>query len=274
MSGLLRDRYFEYAPNRAWDLVTGETVSAQIEEGQPRASEPASGPLIELLDHGEDGMPRWIVSDAGGVEWRKETHRAARKARHRGYVPIAVEIFLRPRLLLTEHLRTRALLLIARPDLSIDQMRAALLHAAAISQGPHVLLEMAHSRGRGQQMRWRAAEARVSYGATRSRTAAPVPAPPPDVVRLLERARRAADFVQSGRHAAAERLLRETAAALGRRRAGAAAAETYMALGQLLLERGRVAAADIAFEEAAVQAESVDVRLVGRARIWQAAGRT
>ncbi len=276
MPGLLRDRYFEYAPNRAWDLVTGETVSAQIEEGQLHASDPASGPLIELLDHGVDGMPRWIVSGAGGVEWRKEARRAANEARHRGYVPIAVEIFLRTRLLLTEHLRTRALLLIARPDLSIDHMRAALLHAAAISQGPHVLLEMAHSRGGGQQMRWRAAEARVSYGATRSRTAAPVPAPPapPDVVRLLERARRASEFMQSGRHAAAERLLRETAAALGRRRAGAAAAETYMALGQLLLERGRVAAADTAFEEAAVHAESVDLRLVGRARIWQAAGRT
>ncbi|HET9193959.1 MAG TPA: sigma 54-interacting transcriptional regulator [Vicinamibacterales bacterium] len=276
MPGLLRDRYFEYAPNRAWDLVTGETVSAQIEEGQPHASDPASGPLIELLDHGIDGMPRWIVSGAGGVEWRKEIHRAAREARHRGYVPIAVEIFLRTRLLLAEHLRTRALLLIARPDLSIDSMRMALLHAAAISQGPHVLLEMAHSRGEGHEMRWRAAEARVSYGATRSRTAAPVPAPPapPDVIRLLERARRAADFVQSGRHAAAERLLRETAAALGRRRAGVAAAETYMALGQLLLERGRVAAADTAFEEAAVHAESVDVRLVGRARVWQAAGRT
>ena len=276
MPGLLRDRCFEYAPNRAWDLVTGETVSARIEEGQPHASDPASGPLIELLDHGEDGMPRWIVSDASGVEWRKEAHRAAREARHRGYVPIAVEIFLRTRLLLTEHLRTRALLLIARPDLSIDAMRVALLHAAAISQGPHVLLEMAHSRSGVQQMRWRAAEARASYGATRARAAAAVPAPPApaDVVRLLERARRAAEFVQGGRHAAAERLLRETAAALGRRRQGVAAAETYIALGQLLLERGRVAAADVAFEEAAVHAESVDLRLVGRSRIWQAAART
>jgi DNA-binding NtrC family response regulator len=273
MPGLLRDRYFEFAPNRAWDLVTGEPVSARIEEDLTHASHPASGPLIELLDHGVDGMPRWIVSDAGAVEWRTEARLAAREACHRGYVPVAVEIFLRTRLLLTEHLGTRALLLIAGPDLSIDQMRAALLHAAAISQGPHVLLELARSRGGRQQVRWRAAEARTAYGGTRPRTAAPVPAAP-DVVRLLERVHRATEFVQIGRHAAAERLLRETAAALGRRRASSSAAETYIALGQLLLERGRAGAADTAFEEAAVHAESVDLRLVGRARIWQAAART
>ena len=273
MPGLLRDRYFEYAPNRAWDLVTGETVPAQIDKVDLPASDPASGSLIELLDHGVDGMPRWIVSDAGAVEWRTEARRAAREACHRGYVPIAVEIFLRTRPLLAEHLGTRALLLIARPDLSIDQMRAALLHAAAISQGPHVLLELARSPAGRQQVKWRAAEARAAYGVTRPRSAAPAPAPP-DVVRLLERARRAPEFVRLGRHAAAERLLRETAAALGRRRAGAGAAETYIALGQLLLERGRVAAADTAFAEAAVHAESVDLRLVGRARIWQAAART
>ena len=273
MPGLLRDRYFEYAPNRAWDLVTGETVSAQIDEGHPHASDPVSGPLIELLDHGVDGMPRWIVSDAGAVAWHMEARSVANEARHRGYVPIAVDIFLRTRPLLTEHLRTRALFLIARPDLPFDRKRAALLHAAAISQGPHVLLEVTPSRRGGQQVRWRAAEARASYGVTRLRRSAPPPEPS-DVVRLLEKARRAREFVEIGRHAAGERLLRETAAALGRRRAGRAAAQTYITLGQLLLERGRVTAADSAFEEAAVHGESVDLHLVSRARIWQAAART
>jgi DNA-binding NtrC family response regulator len=95
-----------------------------------------------------------------------------------------------------------------------------------------------------------------------------------DVRRLAERARRAADFVQRGRHAAAERLLRETAAALGRRRAAKAAAETYIALGEILLERGRVATADTVFEQAAVHAEGADLEVVVRARIWQAAART
>ena len=95
-----------------------------------------------------------------------------------------------------------------------------------------------------------------------------------EAARLLERARRADDFVQAGRHAAAERLLREVAAALARRRAAASAAQTYTALGQVLLERGSVAAADAAFAEAATQAEGADVRLVVAARIWQAAART
>jgi DNA-binding NtrC family response regulator len=273
MGGLLRDRYFEFAPDRAWDLVTGETVAGRIEEEPPHSSSPAPGPFIELLEHGVDGMPRWIVAGTPGVEWRRDAGRAASEARRRGYVPVSVKIFLRTRLLLAEHLQTRALVLIARPDEPLERMQAALLHAAAISSGPHVLLELARAGGAMQQARWRAAEARPAYGVTRLAAAAPASIPA-DVTRLLERARRARHFVQSGRHAAAERLLRETAAALGRRRAAAASAETYIALGQLLLERGRVAAADTVFGEAAVHAEGVDIEIVARARIWQAAART
>ena len=272
MGGLLRDRYYEFAPDRAWDLVTGETVSTRIEEQTPRATGPAPGPLIEVLDHGVDGMPRWIVSRTAAMEWRKEARRAAIEASRRGYVPVSVDIFLRTRLLLAEHLHTRALVIIARPDAPVEQMQAALLHAAAISQGPHVLLELARTR-ESQHVRWRAAEARAAYGVTRLRADASVPMPP-DVTRLIDRARRASEFVQSGRHAAAERLLRETAAALGRRRAAGAAAETCIALGRMLLERGRVAAADSVFGEAAVHGEGVDPEIVARARVWQAAART
>ena len=273
MSGLLRDRYYEFAPDRAWDLVTGKPVSAQIEEQPPGATGPAPGPLIELLDHGVDGMPRWIVSETAAIEWRSEARRFAIEASGRGYVPVSVDIFLRTRLLLAEHLHTRALVIIAGPDARVEQMQAALLHAAAISQGPHVLLELTHTRRNRQPMRWHAAEARAAYGVTRLRAAAPVPMPP-DVTRLIERARRASEFVQSGRHAAAERLLRETAAALARRRAAGAAAETYIALGRMLLERGRVAAADTVFGEAAVHGEGADPEIVARARVWQAAART
>jgi DNA-binding NtrC family response regulator/tetratricopeptide (TPR) repeat protein len=95
-----------------------------------------------------------------------------------------------------------------------------------------------------------------------------------EVTRLLEKAARASDFVQSGRHAAAERLLREIAAALVRRQARADAANVYVTLGRLILERGKASAAESVFAEAAIQAEGIDLTLVMAARTWQAAART
>jgi DNA-binding NtrC family response regulator len=269
--GLLRDRYFEYTTNRAWDLVTGETVSPPVEEEAVYTSGPAAGAFIELLDHGVEGVPRWIIGNAGSSEWRIEARRAANEARRRGYVAIDLEIFLRARPLLLEHLRTRTLVLLASPASSDDQMRAALLHAASLSPGPHLLLQGGLRRAHGRHGHWRAAEARAVYG---EKERVHSPQLPPDVRRLLDRAQRAAVFVQSGRHMAAERLLRETAAALVRRRAPGLAAEIHILLGALLLERGRVAAADTVFEAAACHAEGVDVRAMVRARIWQAAART
>ena len=95
-----------------------------------------------------------------------------------------------------------------------------------------------------------------------------------DVRQLLGRAGRAGELVRRGRHAAAERLLREVAASLARRRAPGPAAQIYIALGRLLLERGSVASADAAFGEAALQAERADADLLVSARLWQAAART
>jgi DNA-binding NtrC family response regulator len=271
MGGLLRDRYFEYTTNRAWDLVTGETVSPPMEEEPVYTSGPAAGAFVELLEHGVEGVPRWIVGNTSGPEWRVEARRMANEARRRGYVAIDLEIFLRARPLLLEHLRTRTVVLLAGPASSVDQMRAALLHAASISPGPHLLLQGGLSRANGGQRQWRAAEARAAYG---EKDGVRSPQLTPDVRRLLDRAQRAVVFVQSGRHMAAERLLRETAAALVRRRAPGPAAEIHILLGEVLLERGRVAAADSVFQEAAANAEGVDVQAMVRARIWQAAART
>ena len=146
MAGLLRDRYFEYAPNRAWDLVTGEPMSPGSDGDEARVAAPAPGPLIELLDHGSDGSPRWIVMAATAAEWRTHSRIVAVEARRRGYVPMAVDIFLRTRLLLAEDLRTRTLVLIAKPDASSGELQAALLHATAISPGPHVLMTSVNGR--------------------------------------------------------------------------------------------------------------------------------
>ena len=273
MAGLLRDRYFEYAPNHAWDLVTGEAVTSPATEDDDLPSTAASGAFIELLEHGREGMPRWIVADVTGAHWRLQSRLAALEARRRGYVAVGVNVFLRSHLLLADELRTRALVLIAPADVSMERLRIALLHAAAISPRPHLLMSMAPGNAKRAVARWHAAEARVLFGEAPSR-AASKSAVSPDVRRLLDRASHAPELVRSGRHASAERLLREVAAALGRRQFGSQAAETYIALGELLLERGKAVAAEAAFGEAAGQAEGVDIDLVVTARIWQAAART
>ena len=63
----------------------------------------------------------------------------------------------------------------------------------------------------------------------------------PAVAEHVIRARRAQAFVRAGRHAAAERLLRDVAAALARRQAFEPCAHVQIELGRLLLARGRAA---------------------------------
>ncbi|MBF8301634.1 MAG: Sigma-54 factor interaction protein, partial [Acidobacteria bacterium] len=96
-----------------------------------------------------------------------------------------------------------------------------------------------------------------------------------DVLRHIERAARATEFHRTGRHAAAERLLRDVAGSLARRDAGAPAAATLVTLGRILLERGRAGAAEKAFDEAAHFAQSAgEEPSMLDARLWQAAART
>jgi DNA-binding NtrC family response regulator len=91
----------------------------------------------------------------------------------------------------------------------------------------------------------------------------------------MARGSRWVDLWQSGRHAAAERLLRDVAGAVLRRRAVAPATTTLITLGRLVLERGRAADADSIFGEAATHAQGAKLEaLSASARIWQAAART
>ena len=271
MAGLLRDRYFEYAPNRAWDLVTGEAVSTGREDGEDRASEAPPAAYVELLEHGAEGSPRRFTLDLGRLSWREHQRMAAAEARRRGYVAVALDVFFRIRLLLVDELRTRAMVLIARPDAPPDVTRIALLHAAAMSSGPHVLLT---TRGSGRvSKQWRVAEARATYSSTKLHAVART-SHSREIAELIDRADRADELVRRGRHAAAERVLREAAAALVRRGASGPAAGIYITLGRMLLERGGVSSADAAFSEAAVLAEGTEHRLAVSARLWQAAART
>jgi len=121
MAGLLRDRYFEYATNQAWDLVTGRVVPADTHDDLDGAGRiPRS--LIEVLEHGVDGSPRWIVSDTGAKDWHRAAQTIASEARRHGYVPLAVNVFLRRRLLLANELRTRAMVLLADLDAPFEQI--------------------------------------------------------------------------------------------------------------------------------------------------------
>lgn len=275
MSRLLHDRYCAYGPSHAWDLATGESVRVHaIAHDDNEAPAPAS--LLEVLEHGRDGEPRWIVADtANGPRSPVVARRVAAAARARGYVPIAAEVYLRLREILDADLAQRTLLLMVYPAASLATGRAALVDAAARWPRPHVLLTFASPRPvlavhAGEVVR----EARAVYGA---RTARPPLAAtlPDDVLRHVTRGSRATEFVSSGRHAAAERLLREVAAALVRRRALAPAAQALISLGRLLLERGRALDADRTLDEAAVQAQTgKDEALSLSARVWQAAART
>lgn len=102
-----------------------------------------------------------------------------------------------------------------------------------------------------------------------------------DIVRHLDRAARAAEFQRIGRHAAAERLLRDVAGHLSRRAAFREAATTLIQLGRMLLERGRATAAETVFAHAARlvgfprRARSADEDLcLLDARLWRAVAQT
>ena len=273
MAGLLRDRYFEFAPDQAWDLMTGAPVSSLAAAQSTDAPALAPDALVELLEHGVEGAPRWIVADATKAEWTEKSRVAASQARRHGYVAIDLQLFLRLRRILADDLRTRAIVLIAQADVPFEKLRLALLHAAAISPRPHVLMSLSRQNSRPLISRWHAAEARAVYGPGRSAVMTR-PGLPLDVMRLMEKVKSAPELVHCGRHATAERMLREVASALVRRQAGAQAAAAYIALGELLLERGKASDAESTFDEAATQAESSDPGLVVAARIWQAAART
>ncbi len=279
MVHLLHDRYYAYDANHCCDLASGDTLRiGDIPEDavQPRRGmdPPGLAPLMEVLDHGRDGDPRWVVSDTkSAAQAAAMSRRAAASGRGRGFVPILVPLYLRFRDALADDLRERALLLIGPLACGLSDSRGALVDAAARSRRPHVLLTFcAAPEGRGGlQVR----EARAAYGADVDGEAAQPVQYPPDVARHILRARRATEFARSGRHAAAERLLRDVAGSLARRRAYVPAAQTTIALGRLLLERGHAVAADEVFAQAAALGQSGRHEAsVVDGRIWQALART
>ena len=272
MTRLLRDRFVSIDDVRGWDLATGECVA--LADGEAPPDKPPLAPLIEVLDHGCDGRPRWIVTDAASRHQADAlVRRAAIDATTRGFVALDVAMYLRWRAALEEQLDERALMLIAVGERAQREGQSALVDAAARSARPHVLLSVRVAASPERAMFVR--EARSVYA---GRTPMPfrdrvvIPA---DVAEQLRRAARAGEFIAQGRHAAAERLLRDVAAALDRRGAHGRAVQTRLTLGRLLLDRGRAADADALFEAVVSSARAAgDDRAAIEARIWQAVART
>jgi DNA-binding NtrC family response regulator len=279
MSRLLHDRYYAFAPEHAWDLATGETVAIEAITAGPPTASPAVESLAEVLDHGRDGEPRWVVVETAATQSSTViARRVAEDARVRGFVPIAVDVYLRLRSLLEEDLRHRTLMLILPPGATLDPAREAFVSAASVSPRPHVLVSFRSGRIASHvprpQSRHLVREARAVYGAGIAPRPG-LPTLPEDVLKHIARGSRWVDLWRSGRHAAAERLLRDVAGAVLRRRALLPAANTMIALGRLLLERGRAVDADAILGEAATHAQAAKQEaLSATARIWQAAART
>src|SRR5262245_50437340 len=141
MSRLLHDRYYAYAAEHAWDLATGESVSLTDMTPPLPTSTALADALVEVLDHGREGEPRWVVVETGaGAQSLAVARRIAEHARLRGLVPIAVDVYLRLRTLLEEELKHRTLMLILGPGSPLDPAREAMIAAAAASPRPHVLV--------------------------------------------------------------------------------------------------------------------------------------
>jgi two-component system response regulator HydG len=227
--------------------------------------------LLELLDHGHDGHPRWVVLDAGDArEAAALTRLLEQESERRGYVPIPVTSFMKVRARLEGDLRHRTLLLIGDED---ELAGRALVEAAAACARPHVLVTFARRRAAHQPVAV-VREARAIYGAPPLAVRRTEPPVAPDSVRQLDRTARASELAAAGRHAAAERVMREAMAALERRRDEANAGRVAIALGRLLLERGQAAAADVVFEQSAGLAQKGGDRLLAiEARVWSARAR-
>lgn len=212
--------------------------------------------LVEVFDTGEPGRPRAVeVLVPAGVRRDITLSQIARAARLRGYVPVNTALLNDQALVppgrdgLREALADRHVLIIHDERRgSRGSSLALFLVALGLSNSrPHVVALLGDSTRPGLQARERPAPYLPECPAG-VRGAAPVP-----VLRLASATGRADSMASraqsnlgaatrlaaSGRHAAAERLLRESLGALSRRGDVLGAGWAATALGSLLLVRGR-----------------------------------
>ncbi len=222
------------------------------------------GRLTDVLDAGVSGRPRTVRLDTRGRKpGRLLTWAFARAARLHGYIPIGT-----PMLRLEgasshgftgwrDAVSGRHVLVLQVGCRSVEGDDAALyfLELGLSSDRPHVLLQVnAGSRRaaahRGTVVREQSAE----YVSGTSVAPAGERAWPScaAIARsgLRDREAAIAEAAGAGRHAQAERMLRDALGACARRRDEGAAGESALVLGRLLLVRGQVAEASRIIERA------------------------
>lgn len=312
MTSLLHDRFLPYAEDHAWDLATGSSVMLRsllpghepvgdppgrcIDRGVApdgstfEAWDPGARPvditptgleaILDLLDHGCDGEPRWITVQSGTLDQAGALqHVIAREARRRGYVPIATAVFHRLRTWVEEALRDRALALIVGSGGSRRTLARTLnplwllVRAATLNPRPHVLVTIAPHALSDPKSAWVVREARHAYGDVAAWPKAGVRLESTECLKYLARAERAEELARAGRHAAAVRTLRECAAALERRHSSSGTARVGLMLGRVFLERGHAEEAERAFTSAADASEAVPGNTGLLARVWLALAR-
>ncbi len=268
---LVHDRFMRIGGDRVCDLATGAEVRLDaLTEVVPSQIEASLRPLLEALDHGRDGYPRWVVADARTRRQATSTiERVAAAAVRRGFIAISTDLYLRFREMLDAELRERTLLLAGAFGANRSRAHAALLDASARSPRPHLLLTFGCAPAHSGPVLVR--EARATYAPRHGGVAPPETS---EVTQLIARGSRARAFAAEGRHAAAERLLRDVTGALARRRAFRPAARLTITLAELVNERGQSDAAFAALGEAARLAQcGQDDGLVVEARVGQASTR-
>ncbi len=227
--------------------------------------------MLDLLDHGCDGEPRWIVLDAANAHEASSLVRlVSTEAERRGYLPLSAERFTALAAALPEGYgqRTFALLQTCRAPATADP--SVLVTASVLNPRPHVLVTIAIASDPRAALSVR--EARTAYVPTARHVA--VSPPGVDGLKHLAHAEAALDHVSRGRHEVAVRMLRESLGALLRRKENSAACRVGIMLGRLLLERGRTSSAERAFVDAAAAVEQVSAGEAARARVWLALART
>jgi DNA-binding NtrC family response regulator len=238
--------------------------------------------IEDVLDSGVSGRPRAAALPVPNLQHRDIlVNLVARTARLRGYIPVTSAVFgsaqecARGWRRWREALTGRHVLVLDVGDCADGDRNAALffLSLGLSSDRPHVWLKLGGSQRRDPHAGVRFAtdtgrpavvrEEVAAYNTRaapaaneRQRVAAPVEADgampgTSFIARASDAASEAiARAIAGGRHAQAERLLREWLGRFARRREDAAGGETAMALGRLLLVRGRTTAACRALEEA------------------------
>lgn len=237
--------------------------------------------LVEVLDTGEPARPRAIeVSLPPDARRNVLLSQFAREARLRGYVPVNSRLLderctaAPGRDSLREALADRHVLLIHEVHAGGERSSLALfLVALGLSNTrPHVVALVVDAAQPTLQAREQPAPyVRQRRHSPALRLAAAAGWADPAAVRAQAGLSAAGKLAARGRHAAAERLLRESLGAMSRREDPVGSGWAAVALGSLLLARGRAAQAATFFEAARQHFDRADaVAAAGRSGLLQA----